>query len=175
MNTLGVVLAGVLALPPLTMQAGATRQSAPDPAIHLATTVPARQLALTIGTDRTPVRPGQPLTLVVAVTPRPRMHVYAPGEPDYIPIDLTVDKGAGYQVAAEGPVYPAARQMYLEAVNQRVRVYDRPFRITVPMAVSRTPGSGPLEVTGTLRYQACDDSVCYRPESVKLAWKIPVQ
>jgi hypothetical protein len=29
-----------------------------------------------------------------------------------------------------------------------------------------------LTINGTLKYQACDDLVCYRPDSLPVSWKI---
>jgi hypothetical protein len=160
-------------------------QRAPTPTstaseLYLASDVPARQLGIRIGVDRASSTPGGALALVVAVTPRARMHVYAPGEPDYIPIDLTIEPSEFY--TAGKPAYPTGRQMFLEAVSARVRVYDGPFRITQPVTLARTEAVSSLarsaravSVKGTLRYQACDDSVCYRPETVSLEWRIPVR
>jgi hypothetical protein len=29
-----------------------------------------------------------------------------------------------------------------------------------------------LSITGELEYQACDDKVCYRPETIPVEWKV---
>ncbi|MEZ5285423.1 MAG: hypothetical protein R2712_11580 [Vicinamibacterales bacterium] len=47
-------------------------------------------LSLDAQVSRTSVAPGGSLTLRVDVTPRPAMHVYAPGEHDYQVIQLAV-------------------------------------------------------------------------------------
>jgi hypothetical protein len=61
-------------------------------------------------------------------------------------------------------------------------VYNAPFRIAQPLTLGRTPAihglvatGGAVRVQGALRYQACDDTVCYRPETVALNWTIPVR
>jgi hypothetical protein len=37
-----------------------------------------------------------------------------------------------------------------------------------------TPGAT-LTVKGTLKYQACDNSICYAPVSVPLSWTLALQ
>jgi len=32
-----------------------------------------------------------------------------------------------------------------------------------------------VKISGTLSYQACDDRVCYLPQSVPLEWVVPVR
>ncbi len=36
-------------------------------------------------------------------------------------------------------------------------------------------GNGELKITGKLRYQACDDKICYLPETVPLEWTLKVE
>ena len=109
------------------------------------------------------------LSLVVDVTPKPKMHVYAPGQAGYIPVALTLDGNRAFTAAPAR--FPTPEKIYLKTVNETQLVYSKPFRIvedltlTAPMvAVS------PLVVKGSLRYQACDDRVCYLPQTVPLTW-----
>jgi hypothetical protein len=32
-----------------------------------------------------------------------------------------------------------------------------------------------LTILGQLRYQACDDAVCYRPETLPIAWTVELR
>ena len=41
----------------------------------------------------------------------------------------------------------------------------------LPFASVRPPGAT-LTIKGTLRYQACDDKVCYLPQSIPLSWTV---
>jgi len=40
---------------------------------------------------------------------------------------------------------------------------------------SRAGASGELVLKGSIRYQACDDRVCYPPETVPLEWHFPFE
>jgi DsbC/DsbD-like thiol-disulfide interchange protein len=122
--------------------------------------------------------PGQKVTLQVDVTPKPKMHVYAPGQDGYIPISLTLDADPAF-TAAEGK-FPAAEKYFMPALNETQLVYSKPFRVTQEVTLARTPalrerarqGAASLTIKGTVRYQACDDRICYLPANVPVEWTV---
>ena len=130
---------------------------------------------LTITTSATPAagKPGQRVVLNIDVAPKPKMHVYSPDQPkeqDYIPIALTVDTGDGFKL--EKPRFPASEKLFFEPLKETQHVYSKPFRITQPIVVTSDRAATPLTITGTVRYQACDDAICYVPQTVKVKWEI---
>lgn len=106
-------------------------------------------------------------TLVVDVEPKPRMHVYAPGQPGFIVVSLTLEKDPAFTAAA--PKFPKPEKIVFAPLNETQLVYAKPFRIVQDVTRTRR---GPLTIKGTLRYQACDDTVCYRPTNVPLEWTV---
>jgi len=136
-----------------------------------------KQVAVRLGTSDAEVAPGKRLTLIVDVTPMPKMHVYAPGQEGYIPVGLTLSESADYRAAA--PQFPPAGTYFYEPLKETVRVYDAPFRITseITLALSRelrqrAAARETLTIAGELAYQACDDAVCYRPDSIPVTWTV---
>ena len=126
------------------------------------------------------VRPNVRFTLVADLELQPKTHVYAPGVQGYIPIAFELDSSPNY--AAHPVEYPKSETLYLEAIKETVPVYQRKFRITedIGMAgndVLRPILSGPKEIkiTGRLRYQACDDKVCYLPQTLPLEWTLKLE
>ncbi len=122
-----------------------------------------------------PVRPSAPgsrVSLRLDVTPKPTMHVYAPGQPDYIPISLTVEKSDRY--APHAAVFPKPEALHFAPLDETQLVYSKPFRIVQEVTLARAP-RGPVTVTGTLRYQACDDTLCYPPRNIPVSWTVPVR
>ena len=117
-----------------------------------------------------PARPGAVLRLVVKVTPREGIHIYAPPEKEFKPITLMLESPPGVRVGK--PRYPASTVRTFE--GQRVHVYDEPFSIEVPVTPGRR-AAGELTVTGVVTYQACDDLVCYLPIKVPVRWDVRVQ
>ena len=108
------------------------------------------------------------------------MHVYAPGQKDFIPVSLTLDANDAFKAAAAR--FPAAETLVVKELGETQLVYRKPFRIVQDVTIAkRIPGSqgragnSTMTVTGTLKYQACDDSICYAPVSVTVKWTLAPQ
>jgi DsbC/DsbD-like thiol-disulfide interchange protein len=99
----------------------------------------------------------------VTVRPKPGIHIYAPGQKGYAPVTLTFEPG----VAMGSAKLPAPELYAFEATGEKFLVFKKTFDIT-QMIAAPAPGSKPL--IATLKFQACDDMVCYRPEEAKLTW-----
>ena len=115
---------------------------------------------------------GAKLALFVDVTPKPGIHVYAPGSKDYIPI--TVKLNAPPEIKAGKLAYPKSEMMTF--ADEKVPVFQKPFRLTQDVTLDKSAKAGStVTVSGTVNYQACDDRVCYAPESSSVTWTIAVK
>ena len=125
------------------------------------------------------VAPGHRTALVVDVAPRPRMHVYAPGASGYRSVKLTI---AAESLVRVLPLqYPPSQIYFFAPLKERVPVYQTPFELLQEIVLEVTPdaeaafhGKTELIITGTLEYQACDDTVCFNPAAVPLSWTLKV-
>jgi len=99
-------------------------------------------------------------TLVIDAMPQPGIHVYAPGNPSYIPVSVHVDESAG--VRPGKATFPKGETLVFGEVKEIVEVYSRPFSIHQPL-VAAAGARQPAMVTGYVRYQACDERVCFPP------------
>src|SRR5258705_11385398 len=115
---------------------------------------------------------GAKLALFVDVTPKPGIHVYAPGSENYIPI--TVKLNAQPVIKAGKLAYPKSEMMTF--ADEKVPVFQKPFRLTQDVTLDKSlkPGTT-VVVAGTVNYQACDDRVCYAPESAPVTWTVMVK
>ena len=115
---------------------------------------------------------GARLSLFVDVTPKPGIHVYAPGSNDYIPITVKLNPQA---LLKPGKVaYPKSELMTF--ADEKVPVFQKPFRLTQDITLDKSVKAGStVTVTGTVNYQACDDKVCYPPESSPVSWTVVVK
>ena len=133
---------------------------------------------LTLTTSTTPpfaTAARQRVVLNVDVALKPKMHVYAPDQPkgqDYIPIVLTVASNAAYQLL-EKPRYPPSEKLFFAPLKETQHVYSKSFRVAQPIIVTADVSREPLTITGTVRYQACDDAICYVPQTVAVKWIVP--
>jgi len=146
----------------LTAQAVATRVTK-----HLKFTVSVAPRVLSAG-DR--------FMLTVDVSPKARMHVYAPGS-TYRPIKITIEPQPALTI--EQTAYPRAESYYFKPLKETQPVYRAPFRLQVGMTIGHIePASAgtdsTITIAGALDYQACDDRVCYLPESIPLRWTMNV-
>jgi DsbC/DsbD-like thiol-disulfide interchange protein len=132
-----------------------------------------KHLTITLSASAPAAAHGDRLSLYADVAPKPKMHVYSPDQTDYIPIALKVDAASGFQPQ---PIqYPAGESFFFAPLNETQRVYSKPFRITQPITLTRTSATGPLAIKGTIRYQACDDAICYLPQTIPVTWRVAVK
>jgi hypothetical protein len=127
-----------------------------------------KQLTASIGASNSNVAPGDRIALLIDIDLQPGMHVYAPGVEGYIPIDWKMEDSAKAEVHA--PVFPRAEKLYLKAIDETVPAYRNHFRLTRDITITTAGGSGRFVVDGSLRYQACDDRLCYIPQTLHLEW-----
>ena len=140
-----------------------------------ATRVSGGNLSISTYSTDTIVALGNRFSLVVDVTPRAGIHVYAPGASGYKVIDLAIAPQRFIRVL---PIrFPASETYFFKPLNERVPVYQKPFRLVQEIVPEVTPEAQTalaeqksLTLNGTLLYQACDDKVCFNPASVPLSW-----
>jgi hypothetical protein len=137
--------------------------------------VEGKQLTAKIGASNSAVAPGERVALTLDIDLEPNMHVYAPGVEGYIPIDWKMLDSDAAQV--HGSVFPRAEKLFLKAIDETVPAFRSHFRLMRDITISpenklksAVDGSGNFTVSGSLRYQACDDRVCYIPQTLPLQW-----
>lgn len=142
-----------------------------------ATKISSPQIDITsFATDQT-VAPGTHFSLVLDIKPAARVHVYAPGVTGYKPIAFVIQPKPGLLVGAAQ--YPKAEDYFFKPLNEHVPVFQQPFRIVQDVTIDASaPGQAALKdtsvltISGTLSYQACDDKLCFTPQSVPLSWTV---
>ena len=144
--------------------------------------IEAPHLKLSLTQSDRSVIPGGRVSLIAEIELPPDVHVYSPGVHGYKPIDLALQAVSGIEL--QPVVYPSSKVLYLEAIQEHVPVFDGKFRISQDLTVTPSKASDALRsvlskertisITGELKYQACDKSVCYPPTSVPLRWELQV-
>jgi DsbC/DsbD-like thiol-disulfide interchange protein len=135
----------------------------PEPAAE----VEGKQLTARLHASNSEVAPGERIALGIDVDLEPGMHVYAPGVEGYIPIDWKMEDSG--QALMHDAVFPRAEKLYLKAIDETVPAYRDHFRLIRDITIA--PGAaGGFVVDGSLRYQACDDRLCYIPQTLHLHW-----
>jgi DsbC/DsbD-like thiol-disulfide interchange protein len=144
-------------------------------AVPAAEPVTTKHLTIATSASQETVAPGARVALHVDITPKPAMHVYAPGQKDYIPVSVTLADNAAVKPATI--TFPTPEKREVKELGETQLVYSKPFRIVQNIAIAKSPSpkAGPLTVKGTVKYQACDESICYAPITVPVAWTLTVK
>ena len=118
--------------------------------------------------------PGRPLRAALLVRIPERFHVQsdAPRDPALIPTELTVDAPPG--VTAAEVVFPEASEFDQLGQAEPLLVFENEFAIGVRLELSDEVALGPLEIPARLRYQACDERLCYAPVTAEFTWAVTV-
>jgi len=135
------------------------------------------QLEFTVYPSNNMVSAGSRFSIVVKVQPKPGMHLYAPGAEKmrYRVTGLNLDPNPS--VRYEPVAYPESEIYHFEPLDEHVPVYQHPFTLLQEVFVEASNEAeaelaelDALTLTGTFNYQACDDEICYNPESVPLSF-----
>ena len=142
-----------------------------------ATRVSTAHLELTAYASDTSVSSGTRFSLVLDITPKPNMHVYAPGAAGYRVISLNITPQE--HVRTMPLQYPSSEIYHFVPLDERVAVYQKPFTLLAEVVPEATregrralAGKNELVITATLEYQACDDAICYNPVALPVSWKV---
>ena len=125
---------------------------------------------------------GNRFSVVLEVQPHEHLHVYAPGaeKSGYRVISLKLDPNPQIQ---EFPMrYPASEIYYFKPLKERVPVFQKPFRLMQELVLDGSlkgqealRGKEEMTITGTLQYQACNDTTCFNPVSLPVSWKVSLR
>jgi hypothetical protein len=152
----------------------------PELAGEVSQKIAAPHLGLELGQSDHAVAPGSRFSLAAQVDLPQDVHVYAPGVKGYKPIQLELHPSPEVQLLP--PNYPASHILYLEAIKEEVPVFEGKFRITSDAKISANPdfikslgtNGKTITISGQLRYQACDKTICFPPASVPVSWQVEI-
>ena len=137
-------------------------------------------LTVVTSVSETAISPGQRVSLAFEVTPKKRMHVYAPGKHDYQVIAVKLDPQPWFRV--QPTTYPPSEIYHFEVLDEKVETYGKPFKLVQDVTILSTPeaqkllaASPSITLSGRLEYQACDDRVCYAPTRVPVSFTLAVK
>lgn len=132
------------------------------------------QAELTALADRDSVKVGEEFQLATRVQLPEGLHVNSnqPRDPRLIPIVLTVGPTPGISVLEI--VYPEATELEQAGAPEPLTVYENDFTIGVRLAVAPDLALDEVTLPASLRYQACDEQICYFPTTVASAWTLPL-
>jgi thiol:disulfide interchange protein len=120
------------------------------------------------------VHPGTTVRVALRVSLPGNLHVQSdrPRDPLLIPTVLTIEPPPG--VTLRATAFPLAIDLKQEGQAVPLAVFENTFAIGAELAVAANMPIGPLLVPGRLRYQACDDKLCYPPATAQAEWTLHI-
>jgi len=94
-----------------------------------------------------------------------------PPDPYLIPLRLTWESGP---VSAAEVVYPKPAPQKVEFFATPLPVFSGRFELLTRFKVAAAAQPGLINVTGKLRYQACNDRMCLPPKTIDLILPVSV-
>jgi DsbC/DsbD-like thiol-disulfide interchange protein len=127
-----------------------------------------QRVSLTATAEGTPVGWG----IRIEVTPHAGVHVYSPGNEGYIGVSVSLDLPTGLRSLS--PQFPEGEPYVFGSLKELVTVYEQSFEIRQPVVrTGKGPRQLPVTVSGTVRYQACTDKICFPPQEQTFDVSLP--
>ncbi len=112
------------------------------------------------------------MTQTLRVVVQPGFHVNSdkPKDEFLIPLKLTWTAGP---LEAKSVTYPKPEE--IKVGKEMLTVYTGTFNIQTEFKAPENATSGSVEMTGKLRYQACNNEMCFRPASIDVRLPVAIQ
>jgi hypothetical protein len=118
-------------------------------------------------------KPGATVDSVLPLDLRPGYHVNSntPSDEYLIPLRLTWNPGP---LEASGFAFPQARMEKYAFSEKPLSVFTGDFQIVTHFKAPTNAAPGPATLTGKLRYQACNNSMCLPPKTLDVTQQVEI-
>lgn len=118
--------------------------------------------------------PGAPARVALTVALPKGLHVQSdqPRDPSLISTVLTIEAPAG--ITVRQLVFPHPADFKQEGQAEPLAVFEHEFVVGAELDVAGSVPPGDFVIPARLRYQACDDKVCFRPITATTQWTLRV-
>jgi thiol:disulfide interchange protein len=117
---------------------------------------------------------GTTVRLALQLTIAEGLHAQAnhPRDASAIPMRLSIDTpdGVSYQDVA----FPPSIDFRIQGFDELAPVFTGKVVVGARVAIAADHPLGPLSLPAHLRYQACDDKLCYPPKTIDTVWNLQV-
>ena len=125
------------------------------------------------------VAPGSEVRVALQVQLPEGYHMNSnkPRDPMLMPVVLTVpspDQPLPAGITVSEIVFPSPTDLVQRGADQPLSVFERQFAIGVVLKVDASVAPGAVTIPARLRYQACDETMCYIPVRAETGWTFDV-
>ncbi|MFK8023272.1 MAG: protein-disulfide reductase DsbD domain-containing protein [Ilumatobacter sp.] len=118
--------------------------------------------------------------LIVDLHVPPGQHLYGPPVPDGLVV-TSVDVDDHDAVIAQPASFPPTHEMTLAGTGETLHVYDGDVRVRIPVVYNgrrvtlEADGTHTADITGTIRWQSCDDHSCHTPRTEQFSLTVTLE
>src|SRR5262245_35812160 len=133
-----------------------------------------QQIEAVPSTSTSTVARGAAVTLWVDVTPKPNIHVYATDKYGFTPLALVTSRQPNVTLGTVK--YPTPEAGISPGSDMLIPMYSKPFRLTQTATISSSAKPGEvITIAGVVKYEACNDRLCFPATSLPLTWAVTVR
>nr|MBA3271443.1 hypothetical protein [Acidobacteriota bacterium] len=119
------------------------------------------------------VHAGARTRVALTVSLPENLHVQSdqPRDPSLIPTVLTIEPSGVVRVI--NLLFPHPTDFIQEGQAEPLAVFEHDFVVGAEVEIA-AHATGEIVIPGKLRYQACDDKVCFQPRTENVEWRVRV-
>lgn len=121
-------------------------------------------IAIQTRLSQSDAKPGQQIELRVTLSVDDGWHVYADNPDVSFVVPTTVDVSTTAAIIVGSVSSPEPERKSDSVIDSEVKVYTGNVPLTVPLTVVDSAAEGVAKLKVTVKYQACDDRRCLKPE-----------
>ena len=120
-------------------------------------------------------KPGASLTVAIPISVEKEYHVHSnpAASKQYIATELKLEPAEKIKIGQ--PQYPRGKSYRMQSSPTEISIYDGRFQIRVPVMMATDFKKGSSELKGTLHFQACNDKICFFPQTIPVVIPVSVQ
>ncbi len=116
-----------------------------------------------------------PLALRFKLAPGHHTNSNKPADEFLIPLKLTWDPASAAPLEITGTDYPAGKLEKYAFSEKPLSVYTGDFTVTTRLKAPSGAAKGQRTLNGKLRYQACNDTMCFAPRNLAVQATVNIQ
>src|SRR5690349_8953829 len=128
-----------------------------------------------VSTPAAVTQPGKSSTFRILVDVKNGYHIQAHDVKDEYIVPTTLQIEAGKDFMISPAIFPSTKKFKLEGTDNYLDVYDGRFEISVPFLTKDKISKDLYELSGTIKYQACDSVRCRFPKSIQFSIRVDVK
>jgi len=111
-----------------------------------------------------PVRPGQVFELSLELHILPGFHINSekPGDELLVPTSIELENKDAFEI--KEIIFPEPQVKKFKFATKPLSVYEGQIKVKLKIELKEAAQANAIELAGKIRYQACNDEACLRPE-----------